>query len=272
MTNIFSATEFRSFLEEHFKNSPKKGHGLRLKIAEHLRVHPTLITQVMKGQKTFTLEQGLSLAEMIGMSDLEKDYFLALIELDRAGTQSLKNFISRKLLKLREESSKVKNRVQAYSQLSEADQALFYSQWYYSAMRLFASTAEQVTFEDYRKNFDLPEDRIELALEFLTSRGLIEKKNEFYKMAVANTFIPADSPLVVRHHANWRLKALEHHPKLSAEELAFTAPISLSQKDFAAAKSVLLEAIQKISKIVKDSEPEQVACLNLDLFRVSNPN
>jgi hypothetical protein len=44
----------------------------------------------------------------------------------------------------------------------------------------------------------------------------------------------------------------------------FTAPISISKKDFVKVKTMILDLIENITEIVKDTEPEVIACLNFD--------
>jgi hypothetical protein len=55
---------------------------------------------------------------------------------------------------------------------------------------------------------------------------------------------------------------------MSDAELAFTAPLSISAKDFGKVREILLNAIEQSSKVVEGSEPEKVACLNIDFLEV----
>jgi hypothetical protein len=46
------------------------------------------------------------------------------------------------------------------------------------------------------------------------------------------THIEDSSPLVARHHRNWRIKAMERHPVMKPKtELAYTAPMTLAESD-----------------------------------------
>lgn len=269
MVSVFDFTEYRTFLNSYIKALPKSGHGFKLKIADALSVHPTLITQVLKGLKSFTFEQAFALSQFIEMSDLEKDYFLNLVEFDRSGTAELKSFIQSKLLKLKQESDKAKNRVGQYAKISEADQALFYSQWYYSAIRLSCAISDDVTVDSLSKQFQLPKNLIKQVVRFLVGRGLLlERADQTLERGPQNTFLPADSPMVSRHHMNWRMKAMEKHSRLDEGELAFSAPLTLAEKDIPEVKKICLEAIQQISKKVSSSKSEKLACLNIDWFLV----
>lgn len=267
--NLFESTDYREFLEAFVKSQPRGGHGYKLKMAEALRVHPTLITQVLKGRKSFSTEQAYALAQFMGITDLEKDYFLTLIEYDRAGSVALKKFIESKLLKLRQENEKIKNRVPVYATMSEADQALFYSQWYYSALRLSCGLGEKVTAGTLAQDFDLPAELVEKILQFLMSRGLvIEKEDKTLDRGPQNTFLPSDSPLISRHHMNWRMKAMERHPRMKQDELAFSAPLTLAESEIPEIKKMCLDFIQEVSKKVSKSPAEKLTCINIDWFRV----
>jgi uncharacterized protein (TIGR02147 family) len=266
---LLSELDYRKFLNDFIKSQPKAGHGFKLKMAEALRVHPTLITQILKGHKSFTMEQGFVLTEFLKLNDLERDYFLTLIEFDKAGTEPLKKFIEAKLLKLRLEGEKVKNQVATYASMSEADQAIFYSHWSYSALRLSCDLGEQVSSKSLAMHLQLPIELVDEILRFLISRGLVKQKNNgFLALGPQNTFLPAESPLISRHHMNWRMKAIERHPRLRSDDLAFSAPLTIAQNELIEVRKMCLELIQKVSKKVSASPSETLACLNLDWFRV----
>lgn len=267
--HLFEFKDYRAFIEGYVKSQPKKGHGYKLKMAEALRVHPTLITQVLKGHKSFSIDQAYALAQFMELNDIEKDYFLTLVDFDRAGTETLKTFIQSKLLKLRQESEKIKNRVPMYATMSDSDQAQFYSHWYYSAIRLSSGINKKVTAESLASDFDLPIDVVDKVLEFLISRGLVVEKDDLtLDRGPKNTFLASDSLLISRHHMNWRIKAIEKHPRLESDELAFSAPLTLAKSDLGEVKKMCLNFIQEVSKKVSKSPSENLACLNVDWFRV----
>ena len=74
--------------------------------------------------------------------------------------------------------------------------------------------------------------------------------------------------LATRHRKNWRERVASRLETLTEEELAFTAPLALSEKDVGQIRALLLEAIGNVSKIVEESPAERLACLNIDLVFV----
>jgi len=67
---------------------------------------------------------------------------------------------------------------------------------------------------------------------------------------------------------NWRIKAIEKHPRLSSDELAFSAPLTLAESEIPEIKKLCLDLIQEISNKVATSPSEKLACINIDWFRL----
>ena len=245
---------------------PRSGYGQMQKLAAFLSVHPTLVSQVFRGPKNLTSEQAIKAAEYFGLNERESDFFFALIELERSGTVPLKKYWQRRLDALKDENRVVANRIAPTHQLSHEQRIEFYSSWEYSATRLATSISRHQTAEAVAERLGLTAKRVGDIIEFLLATGLCIQKNGRLEMGVARTHVPAESPLASRHHLNWRLKALEAHSNLRKHELAFSAPISIGKKDKDKVREIMLAAIEKVSKLVSNSEPDDLACLTIDWF------
>jgi len=266
---IFDHHDYRSALRAYLTTMPKRGHGQLAKIASHLGVHPTFITQILNGSKNLSLDQAFLLCEYLGLSEVETEYLLQLVELDRAAHYRLKARFQAKLEKLREEHERPQARMTKHKVLNQEDQALFYSNWYFSAIRLLVGIEGGHSVDRIAAELGLERRTVHSVLEFLLRTGLLVEKKGCYLLGPQRTYLPASSGLVSRHHANWRLKAIQNFDRLGSQELAFTGPISISRADFANAKKILLRALEEISVLVEKSKEEAVGCLNLDLFWVT---
>jgi uncharacterized protein (TIGR02147 family) len=266
---ISEEIDYRAAIRARIQSMPARGHGQLVKIARHLGVHPTLITQIFKGDKCLSPEHALLIAEYLGLSELETEYFLALVELDRAGHHKLKSRILARLEKIRGQHQLPQARMTKHQVLAEEDRALFYSSWYYSAIRLLAGLNEEQTIDRIASTLSLERKLVQTVMQFLLRTGLLVQEKDRYRLGPQRTYLPADSALVSRHHTNWRLKAIENFDHLNSQELAFTGPISVSRKDFGEAKKILLRALEEISSLVDRSKEEVVGCMNLDLFLVT---
>ena len=94
---------------------------------------------------------------------------------------------------------------------------------------------------------------------------IVEKNGTFSSGPVA-THLEKKSPHLIKHHTNWRLKAIQYAEQLSDQELMYSANISVSRKDFEIIREEFMAMIQKFVNIVKDSPAEDIAQFNLDFF------
>ncbi len=268
--SIFQFTDYRAYLKNHLQQLPKKGHGELTRIAKHLSVHTTLLSLIFQGSRDFSLEQAFDLADYLQLTELEREYFFQLVQFARAGNQRYRKFLKGKIDHTRTEANKIVHRFEHEKALTEAQKSVFYSSWVYSAIRLFTSTHPSGRrLEEMVERFELPRAKVVEVLDFLCAGGLVVEEKGKYKMSVQRTFLAQGSPHLLKHHSNWRIKAIQRSDRLNEEELMFTSPLSLSQSDFAKIRDQLAEALKNVSGIVKDSPAEEVACLNVDLFWVN---
>jgi len=263
---IFDFEDYKLFSLKWIEGLPHRGRGQLQRLAEHLVVHPTLISQIYRRNKDFTSEQACKAAEFFGLSDRESEFFLALVERERAGNSQLKDYWQRRIATLTEENQAVGNRVLPGHKLTREQQIEFYSSWEYSAARLATSIPQLQSIDALSERLGLPIKKTRELIDFLLESGLCVDKRGRISMGPARTHIAAESALSARHHLNWRLKALESHFNLRKHELAFTAPLSIAKKDREKVREILLQTVEKVSALVSDSESEELACLNMDWF------
>jgi hypothetical protein len=103
----------------------------------------------------FTYEQSLEVAIYFGLDEKSTEYFSLLVQLARAGTKRLEDHLKKKLEKLRADALDFKNRVPEHEKLSEQDMAVFYSNWFYSGVRLLTSIKEFDNVEAISNYFKL---------------------------------------------------------------------------------------------------------------------
>lgn len=266
MLSIFEAENYKKLVLERLKGFPKAGHGQFRKIAERLRVHPVIITQVFKGSRDLTEEQAIELADYLGFTKLESQYFLSLVQIERAGTVKLKAHYEERRRELLDQSKDLKTRVFEKKALSEEAKAMFYSNWFYSGVRLASSFLN--TPEKLSEYLGVPLPVVHRVLEFLLSHGLVVQTEKGLDMGPAITHVEASSPLASRHHMNWRMQAMKRVDRAGADELFFTFPIVISAATQSQIREVFVQAIEKCMPLVKDSSSEKLACVNIDLFNV----
>jgi len=265
--SLFNFQDSRPFLRDYITKLPSKGRGEVSRIAGTLGVSTTLVSQVLAGDKSFTLEQAQRLTMYLGLSGLEQDYFILLVQLERAGTADLKKYWRGKLDELKERAQKIANRVRPDKVLSEEERAVFYSTPLFSAIRLYTTVGDKgKTLDEIAERFELTRARAAELLKFLAEAGLCKVSDGHYSMGVQSTHLEQGSPHLLKHHANWRVRAIHQSERLREDELMYTAPVSLSREDFGKLREGMVGFIKEFLKTVHASPAEEIACLNLDFF------
>lgn len=263
--SLFEHKDYRSYIRDYIRALPKKGRGELLRISQHLKMNSTLLSQIMSGLRDFNPEQAYALSVYLGHSETEMEYFSLLVQHERASTVELKKYIVRKLGAIKNEALKLSQRIVHEKKLADQERAVFYSSWIYSAVHLFTSTSEKgVTLEAIASRFRLTKSKSAEILRFLTASGICREDQGRYTMGVQSTFVERGSPFLLKHHSNWRVKAIQKSESLSDAELMYTGQFSLSRKDFELLRERFTQLLKETNSLIKDSKAEEIACLNLD--------
>lgn len=264
--DIFLFKDYRKFLN-YWLIQEKKNHRLNASLlAEKIRVHPTFISQVLNGNKDLSFEQWVSVCELMGLTEVENDYLRFLLLLNRSGTKDARAFYQKKIDEILKRRLRLTERMKEHKQLNDQDKAIFYSSWIYSAIRLFASCDGGQTLEQISEKFQISKNKTEEIVNFLCSNELCFLEKGKIQLGSQHVHIPANSPYIIRHHTNWRLKAVNSLENTSEAELNFTAPMSISKKDFSMIREKIVKLIQETVEIAKASEAEDLATLTIDFF------
>jgi uncharacterized protein (TIGR02147 family) len=262
---------YRIYIKELLEQRPRKGRGELQKIAEHLRIHTTLISQIMSGSRELTEEQAFDLADYLQLSETETEYLLLLVQIERASTQKFKKHLLLKLKNFKIETQKVSKQFTKENELTETEKSVFYSSWIYSAIRLYCSTHPNgKTVQDIVEHFQISRIKALQYLNFLVSTSLCEMKNEFYIMGQQRTYIDRGSIYFLKHHLNWRMKSIEKSEIAAEDEKLYTVTMSISENDFVIIKDKISKLLNDVIKITKETNPEKVVCLACDFFKVGN--
>lgn len=264
--SLFEYENYKQYCLDFIAAQPNGGRGLFRKLALHLRISPVVISQVLKGERQFSIEQALECGDFFGLQALEQKYFINLVQRERAGTHRLKKLYSEELKVLRTESLKIKNRIPEIQTLSESEKAQYYSSWYYSASRLLADLPSGITAELIANRFQIPFSKARQVIEFLTLKGLCQITDGTLRRTTLSTHLEAEHPLVTRHHQNWRLRGFQQMDSSREEELFFSGPMVLSEQTAHEIRRILVDTISQITQKTKNSQSETLRCLNIDWF------
>lgn len=264
--NIFDFSDYREFLKAWLEDAKALKTSNLTRLAGAASVHPTFLSHVLAATKELSLEQAALISDYLNLTELEQDYFFAIIQIDRAGNQKLKKYWLNKKQEIEKEKNKLSQRFEKHRQLTYEHRAIFYSSWIYSAIWVSTAIENGQTLNQIAERFHISRNKAEEIVTFLLQTGLCNEDNGLLSIGEAHIHIPNESPLVVKHHTNWRMKAIQKMDTRENSELFFTSPMSIAKKDFDAIREKLNVALKEVVDIAKDSSAEEIVCLNIDFF------
>jgi uncharacterized protein (TIGR02147 family) len=268
MTDVFQFRDYRDYLRSRLEELPSKGYGQLSKLARSIGVNVTLTSQIMKGSKSLSIDQAVLTAQFFGLSDLETDYFIALVSYDRAGRQESRAYIEKQLEKIRRSAKDIDSRMKTVLQITTAQRAEFYSSWVYSAVRQSTAIDGLHDPQSIATYLGLQIRQVRTVLEFLSRTGLcVEKKGRFY-VGAKSTHLNQESPWARVHKSNWHEQALRALEDNGPAHFIYSQPVTLSKEDAVKVRGILLEVLERVNKVVDPSASEELFCLNLDWFKV----
>lgn len=248
---------------------PKAGYGQAKRLAEHLSVNTTLVSQVFKGLKSFTLEQAALAAEFAGLSRQEAEYFVLLVQLDRAGNEPLRKMLRGQLETMRANARELVNRLSAKRKLTEQERAQFYSDWIYSAIRQMTAIPGYDNVDAIARSLDLTLRETKEAVAFLLRIGLCVEHKGHLKIGPSSTHLESSSPWIKSSHRHWRDKARQYLGTEQESALHYTAPMTLSKRDAKKLRELITQFLERVDTIVEPSPSEELHCLTIDWFKVN---
>ena len=266
MVTIYDFSNYREYLATWIASQSKGGRGIKMQISKALKVSTTLTSFIFAGTKTLTLEQASNLADFIGLNDPETDFLFLLVELERAGTHSLRLKLERRLKVIAEQSKKVSSRVKKDLTLSDQQKAIYYSSWIFTGIRNLVATGEYRDAKSISERLNIPQGVVAKALQFLIENKLCIQDGVTLRPGPTYTHVDSDSPFVNKHRQNWRLRGFSMMEQKKESDLFYSSPMSLSRADAEKIRSILLGDIQKAVEIMRPSPSEEVFCLNIDWF------
>jgi uncharacterized protein (TIGR02147 family) len=266
--SIFNYESFESFLRNEYENNSELKRGDKKELAEFLNIHPTSLSQIFKGIRVFTDEQVYLLGEFLHLTELEAEYLLLLHQIYNTQNKKYKELLIKRKNNIKKRSLNLSERVVKDKELTNEEKSIFYSSWQYTSVWVYLSVEGGKSKEEIFERLGINKKQINEIIEFLLASGLCRFEKGKYHHQVSRIHLEKSSPILKQHHSNWRIKAIQKFDRPEATDLTFTAPLSLSEKDFNKLREELVQFIQRLSDVVEKTEPEEIYAVNLDFIRI----
>lgn len=268
MTSLFEYSDYRKALTELIKLSPKKGRGLQSRLSEHIGCQSAYLSRVLAGHAELNQEQALLVTTFFQLDPLESDYFMNLLNLNRAGHPALEKYYRAKLNAVVQKKMTITSRIRTENKMRFEEQSHYYSDWIYCAIHMLVATDRFRTAAVIAQHLEISEARVKEVLIFLESCHLIERKSGLYRIKAGSLHLTSDSHLTKTHHTNWRVRAIDSLSQHNPHNMNYSSVITCSREDSVRIRELMIKSIGKIREIVGPSPSQAAYCYNLDFFEI----
>jgi uncharacterized protein (TIGR02147 family) len=266
-SSLFDFKDYRTYLLDFFGDKGER-KGLKSKAAQFMACHTTMVSQILHGQVTPSLEQADKLNQFIGHSAEEAHYFLLLVQKARAGTKSLEDYFQAQMTLALKARQNIKKRVGKVDEIAAEDEQKYYSSWHFAAIHMALTVPEITTTEAIAAALGLPTMQVRAVLEFLSRIGLAHARSRHYSIGAKHIHLGAESPNIKSHHINWRLRAVQSLDAEAKNNFHYSSAVTLSREDVDRIKEILIQNLKAANKIIQASPEEELYALNFDFFNL----
>ena len=261
--NIFEFESYGKFMIAITRNEIDRGSKGRL--AKAAGCNPSWMTRVLADEVHLTPDQALGITQYLQLNESETDYFMGLVELERAATPALCERIRKKLKSLKKEARNFGPLVKTDAALNREQQTRYYSSWIYSALHVSCMLPHS-SLKEIASRLGISPKTVNQVLMLLEEMGLITNRDGQWQSTSKNIHLDSTELLAFSGHRNWREKTIQHLQTLNLQGLHYSSVHALSIEDMEVVRTRLKDAVLDCRKVIDDSPPETLGVLCLDWY------
>jgi len=265
--SVFDYLHYQPYLRASLSHSAE-ARGRQSQLAKYLRCQSSFVSQVVGERTHLSLEHAVKSTQFLNLNAEEKHYFMLLVQKDKAASQDLVKYFQGQIDELQKRRQFVRERMKVEDEIRPQDHAIYYGVWWYLAIHILVALPGTQTRDEIAKRLSLGTEQVREALQFLVKHGLITESRGKYSIAKGRIHLGQGSPMLPRHHANWRMRAIQAVDLPKEDDLHFSGVIGISRKDGEKIRSTLLELLQKTEPVIQASQEEAAYVFLMDFFEL----
>ncbi len=266
-SEITSFADYKDYLRGKISEQSAV-RGYQTQLSKAAGCTPSFLSQALNSSVHLTPDHGAGLVSFWRLSELDGEYFLALIHEARAASPELKQMIHRTKEAIREKKFNLAKRFQASKLTKSESEFLYYSSWQWAAIHVLLSVPKYRSLPALSARLGISAELIAEYMQQLEKMGVVRRQGNLFQTVEHNIHLPRESPVTSLHHLNWRQRANENCRRNDRSAIHYTAIHGLSVADMDRISHLILKLIEETRAIVAPSKEEEAVCFTCDFFKV----
>lgn len=178
--DIFSFNSYKEFIKKQI-NDNSESRGYQSKLAEAARCQKSYLSHILHSHHHLNPDQACGLALFWDLNNEETDWFLLLVDIERAQSESLKKRLREKLRYIKTAREDLAPRFKKPRIKVSEKEFFYYSSWHWSAIHIITSIPRYQTVEAISEKLGLPKSLVRDCLQNLEEIGLVKASNGRWK-------------------------------------------------------------------------------------------
>ncbi len=265
--DVFAFTDYKILIKKVISDN-EQTRGYQSKLAAAAGCQKTYLSQVLHSEVQLTPDHAANLCGFWHLNEIESQYFLDLVNLQRSGSPELRRILQQRLDKLRQQGQQLTQNIQKPSLDKHEAQTRYYGVWYMAAIHVLASIPQFQSAPAIATHLRLTLPLVEHALAELSELSLVTFESGRWRATGRDLHLPNESLMTPIHHLSWRQRSLMRIQEGHSDGIHYTALHALSRHDARVLHSMIRDCIMQTRKVVAPSPEEVMVCFTCDYFPV----
>jgi len=263
---IFHYQSYKTYLEAVLSE-----RGRKKSLCDFIPIQTAFFSNVLKGKNNLSLEHGIRVCEFLNLNEKESHFLMLLLQFEKAGSKSLENYYLKQIKEMQREENKISSKIASHQTIAVEDQMQFYNSWLYVAIHILCSIPAHQSRTAIRNYLKMPTTTVDPIINFMVNKGMLREENGRLSIGQYRTHLAKDSPFLIKHHTNWRLRAVQsldfEQTGEHSDDLHYSLVMSLAKSDIEKMKQIVFDAITRADSVLQSTRSEVMYSFCMDWFK-----
>lgn len=268
MKTLFDHNDYKDYLR-HILKSGEGARGTQSALAKAIGCQSSYLYQILRGKAELTEDQSFKTTVFLKYSELEREYFLSLVQHSKAASPELRDFLKTRLKKLVENYQELHHRSDA-SQPARDNEfwEYYFSSILPSTIHILTSSSNYQTINAIGKKLVIDENLVLFHLKKMSAFQLVEFSAGKWIFQSPSIHFSKDSKFNYSLQIARRLEALNllNRKGIEKDNLHFSTLFTLDAETLSQLRTMITNFVESAQTKIHQGGSDEPFVLNIDLL------